>query len=95
MYPDYDTPRLTGPYLAIHTERGRQTAELGPEEHTLQEWVLALAEHVGTLAETVLAATRDDSPDASLALVRAEAVRTGAALVALLEHLDNLEPTAT
>jgi len=95
MYPDYDTPRLTGPYRDIHTERQQQEAELGVEQHTLQEWTLALAEHVGRLADTVLAATRDDSPDASLTSVRAEAVRTGAGLVALLEHIDSLEPNAT
>ncbi|MFC8676752.1 hypothetical protein ACFUEN_29205 [Streptomyces griseorubiginosus] len=96
MYPDYDTPRLTGPYRDVHTERASQQEQFGSEEHTLQEWALALAENVGTLAEAVLDATRDDSPDASLTAVRREAVKTGAGVIALLEYVDSLEqPTTT
>ena len=89
MYPDYDTRRLTGPYLDIHTAREEQKADLGAEEHTLQEWVLDLVENVGHLAEAVREATRDE--DGQLGTVRAEAVRTSAGLVALLEYVDSLQ----
>ncbi|MFJ6540576.1 hypothetical protein ACIQMP_08010 [Streptomyces sp. NPDC091385] len=95
MYPDYDTPRLTGPYLDIHTERADQLTRLGAEQHTLEEWVLALVEHVGDVAEAVLAAKRDtDNPVARRRAVRDEVVRAGAGVVAFLEHIDALDAPA-
>ncbi|MCX5239742.1 hypothetical protein OG824_31535 [Streptomyces prunicolor] len=96
MYLDYDTPRLTGPYLGIHAERDNQKGRLGAEEHTVQEWLLVLVEHVGHLAETVLAAVRDeDNPGARLEAVRREATETGAGIIGLLEHLDSLQSIPT
>lgn len=96
MYPDYDTPRLTGPYLDIHSERAAQKGRLGAEHHILQEWLLVLVENVGRVAEAVLAAGSDDvHPEARLTDVRQEGVQTGAAVIALLEHLDTLEATPT
>ncbi|MDT0435673.1 MULTISPECIES: hypothetical protein [Streptomyces] len=97
MYPDYDAPRLTGPYLDLHTEREAQKGRLGAEHHNLEEWALALTEHTGGIATAVLTAGRDtDNPVACLANVREETVAAGAAIVAFLEHLDTLhtEPTS-
>ncbi|MCI3277575.1 hypothetical protein [Streptomyces cylindrosporus] len=96
VYPDYDSPRRTGPYLDIHTEREEQKTKLGTEEHTLQEWVLALVEDIGSLAESVLAATRaDGTPHTGLDAVRQEAVHAGAGLLALIEHIDTLQASST
>lgn len=96
MYPDYDSPRLTGPYLDVHAERARQTGQLGAEDHSLPEWVLALVETVGTLAQAVLDATRDtERPTGDIGTVRAEALQVTAAGMALIEHLDRLEAAAT
>ncbi|WP_019060029.1 hypothetical protein [Streptomyces prunicolor] len=96
MYPDYDSPRLTGPYLDIHTERAAQKGRLGAEHHILQEWLLVLVENMGRIAEAVLTAGSDDvHPEARLADVRQEGVQTGAAVIALLEHLDSLESIPT
>jgi hypothetical protein len=93
MYPDYDTPRLTGPYLEISSAREQQRTRLGTEQHSLQEWVLALVEGVGEIAQAVLDATREE--DGQLGTVREETVRTGAGIVALLEYIDGLEAAAT
>ncbi|MFI5880891.1 hypothetical protein [Streptomyces sp. NPDC051554] len=96
MYPDYDTPRLTGPYLAIHTERAAQKGRLGAEHHDLPEWALALTEHVGKFTGAVIASVRHpDDLQACVADIRQEALATGAGIVALLEYLDTLESTPT
>ncbi|MEV5472811.1 hypothetical protein ACIRH0_03825 [Streptomyces sp. NPDC093675] len=96
MYPDYDAPRLTGPYLDVHAERQRQIARLGVESHDPAEWVLSLVETVGNLAEAVLAATRaPDQPTSHLGPVREEALQLAAGGIALLEHLDRLESADT
>lgn len=95
VYPNYDAPRLEGPYLDVHAERRRESALLGQEEHTLPEWVTVLAERVGALAETVLAAVRDtERPTSHTETVRAEALRLTTAGMALLEHLDRVESAA-
>ncbi|MFI1535497.1 hypothetical protein [Streptomyces anandii] len=92
MYPDYDAPRLTGPYLDVHAERQRQKDRLGVETHALPEWVMSLVEHVGNLAEAVLTASRNtEQPTTHLSAVREEAVQLTAACVALLEHLEYLD----
>ncbi|MFJ6085093.1 hypothetical protein ACIQI8_27165 [Streptomyces sp. NPDC092369] len=92
MYPDYDTPRLTGPYLELHAEREEQKGRLGAEHHTLDEWALALCEHAGAVATAVLAAGQDpDNPAACRASLRQELLATGAGLIAFLEHVDSLE----
>ncbi|MER8030655.1 hypothetical protein ABTZ78_17050 [Streptomyces bauhiniae] len=96
MYPDYDTPRLTGPYLDLHTERQQQRARLGAEQHTLEEWVLALVENMGDVAEAVLAVARDtDNPVARRAAVRERTLELGAGVIAVLEHLDTLDEVPT
>ncbi|MCX5285967.1 hypothetical protein [Streptomyces sp. NBC_00198] len=95
VYPDYSAPRLEGPYLEVHAERTRQTNQLGHEDHQLPEWVMALVEHVGNLAQTVLDATRDtEHPTGHTGAVRAEALQVAAAGMALIEHLDRAEAAA-
>ncbi|MFE5140382.1 hypothetical protein ACFRDV_22340 [Streptomyces fagopyri] len=92
MYPDYDSPRLTGPYLDVHAERARQLRELGQEDHTLPEWVTALLENLGGVAKAVLEATRDtEHPSHHTSTVRAETLALTTAGMALLEALDRVE----
>ncbi|MEW2164357.1 hypothetical protein AB0912_15395 [Streptomyces sp. NPDC007084] len=95
VYPNYDAPRLEGPYLEVHAERARQVAQRGHEDHQLPEWVVAIVEHVGNLAQAVLDATQDtDRPTSHNAAVRAEALEITAAGMALIEHLDRVEALA-
>ncbi|MFJ8798459.1 hypothetical protein [Streptomyces sp. NPDC102487] len=96
VYPDYDAPRLEGPYLEVHAERERQTAQMGAENHQLSEWVMAIVEHVGNLAQAVLHATRDTehSTAGDTSAVRAEALQITAAGLALIEQLDRAEAAA-
>ncbi|MGW0800329.1 hypothetical protein [Streptomyces sp. NPDC002692] len=92
MYPDYDGPRLTGPYLDVHTERARQQREMGQEDHTLQEWVTALVENLGNIARAALDQTRDtEHPSQHTGTVRAETLALTAAGMAFLEALDRAE----
>ncbi|WP_369043432.1 hypothetical protein [Streptomyces sp. Midd1] len=95
VYPDFDAPRLEGPYLDVHAERTRQLAQRGPEAHQLSEWVLAIVEHVGNLAQAVGEATADtEHPASHHDAVRAEALQVTAAGLALMEHLDRVEAAA-
>ncbi|MET7944410.1 hypothetical protein [Streptomyces sp. NPDC005302] len=96
VYPDYDAARLEGPYLEVHAERARQVAQLGPETHQLPEWVMALVEHVGNLAQAVRDATRDTEHPTTgdTGAVRAEALQLAAAGLALIEQLDRTEAAA-
>lgn len=76
----------------LTTERQRQNAKWGEQNHSLPVWMLILTEEVGEAAEAVLN-LRAGNPDA-LRAFKEEIIHCGAVCVQILEYLSPGEVSA-
>lgn len=85
----YSTANLTPAEKAIRSERTRQYAKWGAQNHEPAIWLAILGEEFGELSQAVLADLFGKADHGSHhESLRAEAVQVAAVAVAFIEYLD-------